>query len=190
MFSKKIILGSASPRRKDLLEQVGFNVEIRKKEVDESFPADLSHYKVPGYLSKLKAEPLKAAIGKEEVLLTSDTVVIHNKTILGKPENREEAIEMIRKMSGDMNEVVTGVYLFNPEKEVTFSVTTKVFFKEFTDEEIEYYVDTYQPYDKAGAYGIQEWIGKIGVQKIEGCFYNVVGLPMNKVWEVLQADFA
>lgn len=185
MFSKKIILGSASPRRKQLVEQLGFAVEIRKKEVDESYPASIKQHDVPEYLSRMKAEPLKNAITEVEVLLTSDTVVIFNDEILGKPENREEAIHMLQAMSGKMNEVVTGVYLFNPKFEKSFSVSTKVYFKPFTKEEVEYYVDTYKPFDKAGAYGIQEWIGMIGVRKIEGDFYNVMGLPVNRLWEEL-----
>lgn len=189
MFSKKIILGSASPRRKQLVEQLGIKCEIRKKEVDEVFPKELSHYDVPEYLSKLKAEPLKATINKDEVLLTSDTVVIHNNQILEKPKDFEDAVKMLELLSDSINEVVTGVYLFNPKHEKSFSVKTKVFFKKLTSEEIEYYVNTYKPYDKAGAYGIQEWIGMIGVQKIEGCFYNVMGLPVNELWKTLNTEF-
>lgn len=189
MFSKKIILGSASPRRKQLVEDLGINCEIRKKEVEEVFPKELSHYDVPEYLSKLKAKPLKTSINNDEVLLTSDTVVIHNNQILEKPKNFSDAVQMLEKLSNSINEVVTGVYLYNPTHETSFSVRTKVFFKKLTTEEIEYYVTKYEPYDKAGAYGIQEWIGMIGVEKIEGCFYNVMGLPVNKLWEVLSAEY-
>lgn len=190
MFSKKIVLGSASPRRKQLVEQLGISCEIRKKEVDEVFPADLSHYDVPEYLSKLKAEPLQDSILKDEVLLTSDTVVIHNNQILEKPKDYADAVEMLEKLSDSSNEVVTGVYLYNPNHEKSFSVRTKVFFKKLTAEEIAYYVTKFEPYDKAGAYGIQEWIGMIGVEKIEGCFYNVMGLPVNELWKVLNDEFA
>lgn len=189
MFSKKIILGSSSPRRKQLIEQLGAACEIRKKEVEENFPDTLSHYEVPVYLSKLKAEPLKNNIGTDEVLLTSDTVVIHKNKILEKPKNKQEAETMLMALSADINEVVTGVYLYNSVHETSFSVKTKVFFKELTTEEVNYYIDTYKPYDKAGAYGIQEWIGMIAVEKIEGCFYNVMGLPMNKLWNVLDDEF-
>jgi len=189
MFSKKIILGSASPRRKQLVEQLGIDCEIRKIEVDEVYPNELSHYVVPEYLSKLKAEPLKASITEEEVLLTSDTVVIHNNQILEKPKNHQEAVKMLKRLSDSVNEVVTGVYLYNPTNEISFSVRTKVFFKTLTREEIEYYVSNYKPFDKAGAYGIQEWIGMIGVEKIEGCFYNVMGLPMNELWKNLNESF-
>lgn len=189
MFQKKIILGSASPRRKQLVEQLGLQCEIRKKEVEEVFPKELSHYDVPEYLSKLKAEPLKKSIQRDEVLLTSDTVVIHNNQILEKPKDFQEAVKMLEQLSDSINEVVTGVYLYNPDHEKSFSVKTQVFFKKLTTEEIEYYINTYKPFDKAGAYGIQEWIGMIGVQKIEGCFYNVMGLPVNKLWEVLNEEF-
>ncbi|WP_107038623.1 Maf family nucleotide pyrophosphatase [Brumimicrobium mesophilum] len=190
MFTKKIILGSASPRRKQLVEQLDIECEIRKKEVDEVFPDTLSHYDVPEYLSKLKAEPLKKSIKKDEVLLTSDTVVIHKNQILEKPKDFQDAVQMLEKLSNSTNEVVTGVHLFNPNYEKSFSVRTKVFFKELTEEEIEYYVNKYEPYDKAGAYGIQEWIGMIGVEKIEGCFYNVMGLPVNELWKVLNEEFS
>nr|WP_299205450.1 Maf family protein [uncultured Brumimicrobium sp.] len=189
MFSKKIILGSASPRRKQLIEQLGVRCEIRKKEVDEVFPKELSHFDVPIYLAELKAEPLRNSILSDEVLLTSDTVVIHNNQILEKPKNHEAAVEMLERLSGSINEVVTGVHLYSPQKKYSFAVRTKVFFKELTADEIEYYVSKYQPYDKAGAYGIQEWIGMIGVEKIEGCFYNVMGLPMNELWKVLNKEF-
>ncbi|HLV41834.1 MAG TPA: Maf family nucleotide pyrophosphatase [Brumimicrobium sp.] len=189
MFSKKIILGSSSPRRKQLIEQLGINCEIRKKEVDEVYPTEISNYDVPEYLSQLKAEPLKNTILKDEVLLTSDTVVIHNNQILEKPKDHNAAVEMLQRLSGSINEVVTGVYLYHPTKEKTFSVRTKVFFKVLSLEEIEYYVSNYKPFDKAGAYGIQEWIGMIGVEKIEGCFYNVMGLPMNELWKAINEDF-
>lgn len=189
MFSKKIILGSASPRRKQLIEGLGFDVEIRKKEVKENYPSSIDNYDVPLFLAKLKAGPLKASIVEGQVLITSDTVVIQDQQILGKPENREEAIQMLKILSGDVNEVVSAVNIYSLENEKSFSVTTKVYFKELTNEEIEYYVDTYKPFDKAGAYGIQEWIGMIGVDKIEGDFYNVMGLPVNRLWEVLSKEF-
>src|SRR5690554_1182413 len=185
MHSKKIILGSASPRRKQLMEQLGLTVEIRKKEVSEIYPSSLHHHDVPEFLSRLKAEPLKESIKENEVLLTSDTVVIHKGKILGKPEDREDAIEMLQALSDGVHEVVSAVYVYTLGFEKSFSVTTKVYFRALLQKVIEHYVDAYQPFDKAGAYGIQEWIGMIGVEKIEGCFYNVMGLPVNKVWEVL-----
>ncbi len=189
MFSKKIILGSSSPRRKQLIQDLGLDCEIRKKEVEESFPQSMNHYDVPSYLAQLKAESLKSTIQEDEVLLTSDTVVVFNNEILHKPKNREEAMEALNNLSNTVNEVVTGVFLYQPKHEATFSVKTKVVFNALTDDEIAYYVNNYQPFDKAGAYGIQEWIGMIGVRKIEGCFYNVMGLPVSKVWETLNNEF-
>lgn len=189
MFSKKIILGSSSPRRKELIESLGLDCEVRKIDVDEVYPPTLKANEVPEYLSKIKAEPLKETIKEGEVLLTSDTVVILDDEILGKPTDKEDAFRIIKSLSGYTHEVVSGVCLYDLNHQVSFSVTTKVGFKELTKEEIEYYIDKYQPYDKAGAYGIQEWIGMIGVETLEGSFYNVMGLPVDKVWEVLQREF-
>ena len=185
MFKGKIILGSSSPRRKQLIEDLGLQCIIRKKEVEEEYPEDLDPYKVPEFLSTLKARPLIKDLKEDEVLLTSDTVVIMNKEIRHKPKNSDEAISMLQELSGNVNDVVTGVSLTNHKKSIVFSSVTKVYFNELRNEDIEYYVDTFKPYDKAGAYGIQEWIGQIGVQKIEGCFYNVMGLPVQQVWEHL-----
>ncbi|MFA5575529.1 MAG: Maf family nucleotide pyrophosphatase [Brumimicrobium sp.] len=185
MFSKKVILGSSSPRRMQLIQELGFEVEIRKKEVDENHPDSMSLYDVPEYLSKLKAEPLKETLQENEVLITSDTVVIFNGRILGKPKNREEAIETLKELSGKEHDVVSGVYIYTPHQEKSFSEKTTVYFKVLSQEEIEYYVDQYQPFDKAGAYGIQEWIGMIGVKKIVGDFYNVMGLPVQRLWDAL-----
>lgn len=189
MFDKKIILGSASPRRKQLLEQLDVECEVRKKEVAENYPPDLTPHEVPVYLAELKAQPLIPTLGKEEVLLTSDTVVILEDEVLEKPANRDAAFEMLSRLSGTMNEVVTGVYLGSPVDSTRFYVSTRVYFKQLEKEEIEYYIDHFRPYDKAGAYGIQEWIGQIGVERISGCFYNVMGLPVQKVWEVLNERF-
>lgn len=189
MFNKKIVLGSSSPRRIELITNLGFVCVVRKNEVEEIHPFDLATDKIPEYLSELKAQPLKEAIQQNEVLLTSDTVVVLNDRILEKAENAKEAKEMLLELSGKSHEVITGVHLYNPEKELSFTVKTKVFFKTLTLAEIDYYIKHFQPFDKAGAYGIQEWIGKIGVQKIEGCYYNVMGLPVNKVWETLHKEF-
>lgn len=189
MFNKKIVLGSSSPRRIELIKNLGFACEVRKKEVEEIYPADMEAEQVPEYLSELKAHPLINAIQENEVLLTSDTVVVLNDRILEKAENAKEAKEMLLDLSGNSHEVITGVHLYNPNKALSFTVKTKVFFKTLTLAEIDYYIKHFQPFDKAGAYGIQEWIGQIGVQKIEGCFYNVMGLPVNKVWETLHREF-
>ena len=190
MFDKKIVLGSASPRRKQLLEQLDVKCEVRKKEVAEDYPATLSPRDVPVYLAELKAQPLIPNLEENEVLLTSDTVVILEGQILEKPANRAAAFDMLKRLSGKMNEVVTGVHLRSREDTASFYVSTQVFFKSLKTEEIEYYIEHYRPFDKAGAYGIQEWIGQIGVERISGCFYNVMGLPVQKVWEILNARFA
>ena len=191
MFTGKIVLGSSSPRRKQLVEALGLQCVVRKKEVEEEYPEDLDPYKVPEFLSTLKAKPLIEDLKEDEILLTSDTVVIMNKEIRHKPKNRDEAISMLLELSGNANDVVTGVSLTSHRKAVVFSSVTTVYFNKLRMEDIEYYVDTFKPYDKAGAYGIQEWIGQIGVQKIEGCFYNVLGLPVQQVWEHLHdPDFS
>lgn len=190
MFDKKIILGSASPRRKTLVDQLGVECEVRKQKVDEHYPTDLDPYEVPIYLAELKAQPLRSTIQGGEVLLTSDTVVIHNNKVLAKPRDEKEAFTMLSGLSNDMNEVVTGVSLYSTNYEETFSVQTRVFFLPLKEEEIEYYIKRYKPFDKAGAYGIQEWIGQIGVKRIEGCFYNVMGLPVSQIWKRLNEAFA
>ncbi|MBW7866747.1 MAG: septum formation protein Maf [Brumimicrobium sp.] len=189
MFSKKIILGSSSPRRKQLLESLGVSCEIRKVDVEEIYPASLSLTEVPLYLAKLKAEPLKTSIQPGEVLLTSDTVVLLHDEIIGKPTGEEDAIQMLKKLSGNTHKVVSGVNLYSIDKEITFSVVTEVTFKPLSGEEIIYYVQEFKPFDKAGSYGIQEWIGMIGVEKINGCFYNVMGLPVHNLWKMLNEQF-
>lgn len=186
MFDFKIILGSKSPRRQQLIAGLGLDFEIRTKEIEEVYPENLTATEVAGYLSKLKAQPLLSTLKEKEILLTSDTTVLLNNTVLGKPSSLEEAQKMIEQLSGKQHAVITGVSLHSKAKAITFSVATKVFFKELSKEEIKYYVTTFKPLDKAGAYGIQEWIGQIGVEKIEGSYYNVVGLPVERVWEELK----
>lgn len=190
MFDKKIILGSASPRRKELIESLGLSCEVRKKSVEESYPDDLSVIDVPAFLAERKAEPLKAMVKENEVLITSDTVVIFENKILHKPKDEKEAIETLQNLSGHHHVVITGVHLYSLKMEDTFSDKTEVYFNPLTSEEITYYVNNFSPYDKAGSYAIQEWIGKIGIRKIEGCFYNVMGLPVDKVWGRLNEKFS
>ncbi|MGB0934230.1 MAG: Maf family nucleotide pyrophosphatase [Lishizhenia sp.] len=186
MFDFKIILGSKSPRRQELISGLGLDFEIRTKEVEENYPENLAPTEVAQYLSKLKAQPLIETLNEKEVLLTSDTTVVLNNKVLGKPVSLKEAKDMIEQLSGKQHEVITGVSLHSTEKSKSFSISTKVFFKHLTRQEIEYYVSNFKPLDKAGAYGIQEWIGQIGVEKIEGSYYNVVGLPVESVWEELK----
>ena len=186
MENKKLILASKSPRRQELLKHIYQDFEIRLKEVEEIYPNDLEVKEVPKYLAQLKADAFKGDLQTNEVILTSDTVVTLNHKIYGKPKDRNEAIKFLEAFSGKTHQVITGVCLRSINKEKVFSETTKVTFKQLNRTEIEYYIDNYQPYDKAGAYAIQEWIGMIGIQKIEGDYFNVVGLPLFHLNKVLK----
>jgi septum formation protein len=186
MLEKKIVLGSGSPRRKELIEALGIPFRVLIKSIDETIPEHMNHYKVAEFLAKQKSIPLVQELKLDEILITSDTVVLHQGKILGKPSGAEEAHQMILGLSNSIHEVVTGVFLTNRVKSSCFSVTTKVHFRSLSEEEISHYISNFQPFDKAGGYGIQEWIGKIGVSKIDGCFYNVMGLPLSHVWEALK----
>ena len=183
----KIVLASASPRRHQLMHDAGFDFEIRLKNTEEVYPKDLPSVQVPEYLAHLKADAFKNELKADELLVTADTVVCLGAKILGKPKSRENAIEMLQLLSGQKHTVVTGVCLTTCDKQTSFSSYTDVYFKELTKDEIVYYVDTYEPFDKAGAYGIQEWIGYIGIGRIDGSFYNVMGLPVQKLYETLKA---
>lgn len=189
MDKLKIILGSKSPRRQELVLELGFPVEIRTKEVDEIYPDSLSLVDVPEFLAKLKAEPLKQDLQDGEILLTSDTVVIHDGKLLGKPKDREDAINMLKRLSNSSHIVVTGVSLISNNKSHSFSSHTEVFFSKLMEKDIVKYVDTHSPFDKAGSYGIQEWVGYIGVEKIHGCYYNVMGLPLHDVYKAINEQF-
>ncbi len=182
-----VVLASKSPRRKELLQSIGVKVSVRAIDVEEEYPDHLSAPEVALFLAALKAEGCpKPAPG--EIWLTSDTVVSVDGIILGKPANKKEALKMLRMLSGKKHEVITAVCLQSDRLKKTFHETTKVTFKRLTTAEMHYYIDQYKPYDKAGAYGIQEWIGMIAIEKIKGCFYNVMGLPLNKVYTHL-AEF-
>ena len=185
-MKKNIVLGSASPRRKALIEGLGLPYFIRTKYVDEVYPSETNVKDVALYLAELKAEPLLVDLKKDEILITADTTVVHNHQILNKPSSKEEAKRILKSLSNDKHQVITGVSIVSKEKKHLFSTHTNVFFKPLSINEIEYYIDHYKPYDKAGAYGIQEWIGQIGISHIEGCYYNVMGLPISKVWEALK----
>ena len=186
MDNKRIVLGSKSPRRQELIKQLGFDFEIRTKEVEEIYPDTIAAEDVPEYLAQLKAQPLLDDLAPNDILLTSDTVVIHKGIVLGKPKDREDAIQMISALSNSSHRVITGVHLASLEKQHSFSTTTEVFFSSLAEDEIVHYVDTFKPFDKAGSYGIQEWIGYIGVKKIHGCYYNVMGLPLHDVYAALR----
>ena len=182
----KLILASASPRRQQLMKDAGFTFEVWLKNVEEKYPQAIHLEKVPEYLSKVKASAFREELKADEVLITADTVVCIHDRILGKPADRKEAISMLQELSGNRHLVVTGVSVTTRTEQLSFSSRTDVFFKRLSNEEIEFYVDTYKPFDKAGAYGIQEWIGYIGIERIEGSFYNVMGLPIQKLYETLR----
>ena len=180
-----IILASKSPRRQQLLKDIGVDFEIRLKEVDEVYPSELKGKEVALFLSELKAKAFINDLQTNEILLTSDTIVCLGEKILGKPTNKQHAITMLGELSGKKHEVITAVTLTSITKQHSFAVSTEVYFKPLTIEEITYYIDNYQPYDKAGSYGIQEWIGYIGIEKIVGSYFNVMGLPVKEVYEEL-----
>jgi len=181
----RFYLASASPRRQQLLKELGIDFEVKLSHVSESYPAEIHPTMVPLYLAQKKTLPLGKNLNHNEVLIAADTVVILEGEILGKPQNYQEAFEMLSKLSGQKHQVVTGVCLSKGYYSTVFGDTTYVTFGELSQQTIHYYIENYKPFDKAGAYGIQEWIGMIGVSKIEGSFYNVMGLPLEKLWHEL-----
>jgi septum formation protein len=182
----RIILGSNSPRRKALLAGICLDFEVRPMpDVDESYPDTLYAEEIPLYIARKKADAYLPALAEDELLITADTIVWLNDTVLGKPADRSDAIRMLQTLSGNTHRVLTGVCLASRSKIVSFSVSSRVSFATISDEDVEYYVDNYRPYDKAGAYGIQEWIGYVAVEGIEGSFYNVMGLPIQRVYKEL-----
>jgi len=185
MNNRKLILASASPRRQFLLKEIGLEFTVDPPHIDESFPSDMPIEKVPSYLAEKKAKALLSKI-KDEIVLASDTVVILGKQILNKPADRAEAIQMLTDLSGHKHTVITAVCLLSGTKSDCFEDRTEVTFKKLSQEEIEFYVDNYKPYDKAGAYGAQDFIGMIAIEKIVGSYFTVMGLPIHKVYERLQ----
>lgn len=183
-FKRPLIVASSSPRRQYLMKEAGFNFTVEKPDVDESFPGDLPVDQVAKYLAEKKAEYFRLTM-KDEVVLTADTVVILGNEILNKPADRNEAIEMLTQLSGNTHSVMTGVCILSKEKEISFDDTTQVTFVSLTRQEIEFYVDQYKPYDKAGSYGAQDWIGMVAIKKIVGSYFNVMGLPVHKVYQHL-----
>jgi septum formation protein len=183
----RIFLASRSPRRHDLLAQAGIPFEIwLKEEVPEKYSSELNPTEVALYLARLKADSYRDELKPRDVLITADTLVVLGSRILGKPANRSEAISMLMDLSGKPHEVITGVCLNNSEKESVFTSSTIVWFDELLVREIEEYIDEFRPYDKAGSYGIQEWIGYVGIHRIEGSFFNVMGLPIQQLYKELQ----
>ena len=186
LAGKKLILASKSPRRQQLLKDMGFEFEVRTKEVEEIFPDTLPPSQVATFLAELKASAFKEELQADELCITSDTVVLKDGRIYGKAKDTEEATEMIQSLSGTKHQVITGVCITSKDKSVSFSDTTEVFLRTLSEEEIQYYIKNFKPFDKAGAYGIQEWIGMVGIEKIEGSYFNVVGLPTEKLFHHLQ----
>jgi septum formation protein len=187
LHGKHVILASGSPRRRELLKGLDIDFEIdTNNNFKESFSPETPFEEVPRLMSEGKSAGFHRPLREGEILITADTmVIIPGREILGKPRDREDAIRMLRDLSGRSHQVTTAVTIRDTVKKETFTVTTEVWFKDLTDEEITYYVDTYKPFDKAGAYAIQEWIGHIGITRIEGSYFNVVGFPVQRVYEAL-----
>lgn len=186
LHGKRLILSSGSPRRRELLSGLDVEFELDTKNgFKEEFAPDVPHEKVPELMSRGKSRGFWRPLEEGEILITADTMVLLDKFIMGKPHSREEAVDMLRKLSGRTHEVISAVTLRDLRHEKTVVDTTLVSFREISREEIDYYVDTYRPYDKAGAYGIQEWLGYAACTGIEGSFYNVMGFPVHKVYEEL-----
>lgn len=184
----KIILASGSPRRKEIFQILGFDFEVKTKETKEEYPADLPKEKISEFLAELKAKAFENEVLSDEklIVITSDTTVVIDGEILGKPLGREGAIQMLKKLSGKKHTVYSGVCIKNKRKTVTFTAFTDVWFRPLSDEEIVFYVDNYKPFDKAGAYAVQEWIGAAAISRIEGSYYNVMGLPSKMVFTELE----
>ncbi|ASS48529.1 MAG: septum formation protein Maf [Candidatus Fluviicola riflensis] len=182
----KWILGSGSPRRKELLAGIGIEFSVRTKDTEEIYPKNLDPQEVPLFLAELKAKALLPDLAENETVICADTVVILNGEIIGKPVNRDDAISMLKRLSGQTHEVVTGVFIGNTKKQLLQSDSTMVTFTMLTDDEIANYVDLYQPFDKAGSYGVQEWLGYVAVEKLVGSYTNVMGLPTHVVYRMIE----
>lgn len=180
-----IILASSSPRRQQFFKDLNIDFEIRLKEVEEIYPKELKGKEITDFLANLKSIPFNNELTDNDLLITSDTIVWFNNKALGKPKNQKEAFNMLKEMSGNTHQVITSVSIKNKKFQKIINDTTTVEFDELLNEEINYYINTYQPFDKAGGYGIQEWIGKIGIKKIEGSYFNVMGLPVHKLYKAL-----
>lgn len=181
-----IILASKSPRRQQLLSDLGLKFSVQSLDIPEEFPEGLGMTEVPVYLAELKAEAFRPQLKSNQMVITADTIVWLDGKVLGKPVDYADGFGMLRNLSGKKHEVITGVCLLTTEKKVSFYALTDVWFKPLSDDEIHYYLENYRPFDKAGAYGIQEWIGYVGIYHIEGSFYNVMGLPIQSVYEHLK----
>ncbi|MEY4541458.1 MAG: hypothetical protein RLZZ306_3215 [Bacteroidota bacterium] len=187
-LNKPLILASNSPRRQQLLRDAGFEFIVKVKDTNEDFPKTMPAKEVPAYLARKKAEAFRQEL-ENEIVLTADTIVVVENEILNKPKDELEASEMLRKLSGRQHQVITGVCVMTQENTETFIDTTEVFFRELTDFEINYYIKTCRPFDKAGAYGVQDFVGMVGIPRMEGSYFTVMGLPVHKVYEALSKYF-
>jgi septum formation protein len=185
MINRKIILASKSPRRSQLLREAGFKFDIQTRDIEETYPSTLPAEDVAEFLAEKKAEGVKDFITDDEIIITSDTTVVMGNTIFGKPKDARDAFDILRTLSGKSHKVITGVCLLSKDKKRIFKGVSTVYFDKLSDKEINYYIDNYKPYDKAGAYAIQEWIGLCKVKKVKGTYSNIVGLPMRKVYKEL-----
>lgn len=181
----RIILASQSPRRKQLLEWARLNFDVMVSDASEDFPSDMPFYEVPVFVARNKALAVQQLVEKDAIIIAADTIVVLNDKIIGKPVNREDAVHILKFLSGSRHEVITGVVIKKDGSEISFEDRTFVWFHPLSEAQIAFYVDEYKPYDKAGAYAIQEWIGVIGIKKIEGDFYNVMGLPVSRLMKEL-----
>ncbi|MCW4467981.1 Maf-like protein [Flavobacterium sp. MFBS3-15] len=181
----KVVLASGSPRRQQFLKELDVPFEVRLKEVEEIYPDNLQGAEITDFLAELKAKSMDDSLSNDEILITSDTIVWHNGRALGKPRDYDDAFAMLTTLSGNTHEVITSVCIKSPDKTEVFNETTKVTFNTLSDAEIKYYLDNYKPFDKAGSYGIQEWIGLVAIARIEGSYANVVGMPVDKVYQHL-----
>jgi septum formation protein len=183
--NKKIILASKSPRRQELLGKLDVTFDIQLKDIDEVFPPELDPFKVPEYLALLKSEVFNGKVAEDTVVITSDTVVINNNKIMGKPSDATDALSMVLELSEKTHFVITGVCLQFSNRKISFSSVSEVEFESISEQEAKYYIDKFKPLDKAGAYGVQEWIGQAKIKRINGCYYNIMGLPLNALYNTL-----
>ena len=178
-----VILGSGSPRRQQFLKDLGIHFSSRTKDVEEIYPKYLHGSEITDYLAELKAQAFEGELSENDLLITADTIVRFRGKVLGKPKDEKEAKSMLHELSGHVHEVISSISLTSMNKQKTFSDTTEVYFKELSNDEIDFYIEKYKPFDKAGAYGIQEWLGFIAVEKLEGSYYNVMGFPVHKFYK-------
>lgn len=184
----RIILGSLSPRRQALLKELGIDFEVlANNEIEETWPPGLTKEQIPVYLAELKAGHIMPEVPENTLLITADTIVWLNGRVIGKPVDKPDAVRILKELSGAVHEVITGVCMRSGNRKRTFTASSLVYFAKLSDDEIDYYLENYQPFDKAGAYGIQEWIGYIGLEKIEGSYFNVMGLPVQKLYTELKS---